>query len=68
MRSIVPYQLLVNLYMTMTEPYFRYCEIIWGQFNHTLKNKFSETAILFQKESIYHLEKRHFQYHDQKNI
>ena len=44
MRSIVPYQLLVNLYMTMIQPYFRYCDIIWGQFNETLKNKLSETV------------------------
>ena len=45
-RSIVPYQLLVNLYMTMIEPYFRYCDIIWGQFNETLKNKLPETTFL----------------------
>ena len=49
MRSIVPYQLLVNLYTTMIEPYFRYCDIIWGQFNETLKNKLSETAFSLLK-------------------
>ena len=49
MRSIVPYQLLVNLCMTMVEPYFRYCDIIWGQFNETLKNKLSKTAFLLLK-------------------
>ena len=49
MRSIVPYQLLVNLYMTMIQPYFRYCDIIWGHFNETLKNKLSETAFLLLK-------------------
>ena len=49
MRSIVPYQLLVNLYMTTIEPYFKYCDIIWGQFNETLKNKLSETASLLLK-------------------
>ena len=32
--------------MTMIEPYFRYCDIIWGQFNETLKNILSETAFL----------------------
>ena len=35
--------------MTMFEPYFRYCDIIWGQFNETLKNKLSETAFLLLK-------------------
>ena len=50
MRSIVPYQLLVNLYLTMIEPYFTYFDIIWGQFNETLKkNKLSETAFLLLK-------------------
>ena len=49
MRSIVPYQLLVNLYLTMTEPYFRYFHITWGQFDETLKNKLSETAFLLLK-------------------
>ena len=49
MRSIVPYQLLVNLYITVIEAYFRYCDIIWGQFNETLKNKLSETAPLLFK-------------------
>ena len=46
MRSIVPYQLLVHLYLTMIEPYFRSFDIIWGQFNENLKNKLSETAFL----------------------
>ena len=32
--------------MTMIEPYFRYCYIIWGQFNETSKNKLPETAPL----------------------
>ena len=49
MRSIVPYQLLVSLYLTMIEPCFRYFDIIWGQFNETLKNKLSETAFLSLK-------------------
>ena len=49
MKSIVPYQVLVNLYLTMTEPYFRYFDITWGQFNETLKNKLSETAFLLSK-------------------
>ena len=35
--------------MIMTEPYFRYCDIIWGQFNETFKNKSSETAFLLFK-------------------
>ena len=49
MGSIVPYQLLVNLYLTMIEPYFRYFDIISGQFKETLKNKLSETAFLLLK-------------------
>ena len=65
MRFTVLYQLLVNLYMTMIEPYFRYCDIIWGQFNETLKNKLSETAFLLLKGSIYQLDKSHSQYQDQ---
>ena len=49
MRSIVPYQLLVNLHLTMIKPYFTYFDIIWGQFNETLKNKLSEIAFLLLK-------------------
>ena len=49
MRSIVPYQLLVNLHLTMIKPYFTYFDIIWEQFNETLKNKLSETAFLLLK-------------------
>ena len=49
MRSIVPCQLLFNFYLTMIEPYFRYFDIIWGQFNETLKSKLSETAFLLLK-------------------
>ena len=49
MRSVVPYQLLVNLCLTMIEPYFRHGDIIWGQFNETMKNKLPETAFLLLK-------------------
>ena len=49
MRSIVPYQLLVNLYLTIIELYFRYFDIIWGQFNEILTNKLSEAAFLLLK-------------------
>ena len=35
--------------MTMIEHHFRYCDIIWGHFNETLKNKLSETAFLLLK-------------------
>ena len=65
MRSIVPYQSLVNLYMTMTEPYFRYCDIIWGQFNETLKNKLSETAFLLLKGINLSVGQKSSQYQDQ---
>ena len=33
----------------MIKPYFTYFDIIWGQFNETLKNKLSETAFLLLK-------------------
>ena len=49
MRSIVPYQLLLSLYLTLIKPYFTYFDIIWGQFNETLKNKLSGTAFLLLK-------------------
>ena len=39
MRSILPRQLLTTLYMTLVEPHFRYCDIMWGQCNETLKDK-----------------------------
>ena len=39
MRSILPHESLTTLYMTLVEPHFRYCDIVWGQCNETLKNK-----------------------------
>ena len=39
MRSILPYELLTTLYMTLVKPHFRYCDIVWGQCNETLKDK-----------------------------
>ena len=39
MRSILPHELLTTLYMTLVEPHFRYCDIVWGQYNETLKDK-----------------------------
>ena len=45
MRSIVPNQLLIKLYLTMIKPF----DIIWGQLNETLKNKLSETSFLLLK-------------------
>ena len=39
--------------MIMIEPYFRYCDIIWGQFSATSKTKLSETAsLLFKGTSL----------------
>ena len=38
-RSILPHELLTTLYMTLVEPHFRYCDIVWGQCNETLKDK-----------------------------
>ena len=39
MRSILPHESLTTLYMTLVEPHFRYCDIVWGQCNETLKDK-----------------------------
>ena len=39
MKSILPHELLTTLYMTLVEPHFRYCDIVWGQCNETLKDK-----------------------------
>ena len=35
-RSFLPKQSLLTLYQSMIEPYFRYCNIVWGQCNETL--------------------------------
>ena len=51
--------------MTMIEPYFRYCDIIWGQFNETLKNNLFETAFLLLKGIYLSVGKSHSQYQDQ---
>ena len=39
MRSIVPHESLTALYVTLVEPHIRYCDIVWGQCNETLKDK-----------------------------
>ena len=39
MRSILPHESLTTLYMTLVEPHFRYCDIVRGQCNETLKDK-----------------------------
>ena len=39
MRTILPYEALITLYMTLVEPHFRYCDTVWGQCNETLKGK-----------------------------
>ena len=39
MRSMLPHESLTTLYMTLIEPHFRYCDIVWGQCNETLKDK-----------------------------
>ena len=39
MRSILPQGSLTTLYMTLAEPHFRYCDIVWGQCNEILKDK-----------------------------
>ena len=39
MRLTVPRESLVLLYKTLIEPYFRYCNTIWGYCNETLLDK-----------------------------
>ena len=36
-RHFIPRDSLLLLYHTLTEPYFRYCSIVWGQRGETLK-------------------------------
>ena len=38
-RHFIPRDSLLLLYHTLTEPYFRYCSIVWGQCGETLKDK-----------------------------
>ena len=38
-RALFPQHSLQTLYRTMIEPYFRYCNIVWGQCNKTLLEK-----------------------------
>ena len=38
-RAFIPQHSLQTLYRTMTEPYFSYCNIVWGQCNKTLLEK-----------------------------
>ena len=39
MRTILPHEPLITLYMTQVEPHFRYCGTVWGQCNETLKDR-----------------------------
>ena len=39
MRLTVPMESLVLLYKTLIEPYFRYCNTVWGYCNETLLDK-----------------------------
>ena len=38
-RSFLPEQYLLTLYLSMIEPYFRYCNIVLGQCNETLLDR-----------------------------
>ena len=38
-RNFIPKESLLTLYRTLVEPYLRYCNIVWGQCNETLKDK-----------------------------
>ena len=38
-QNFLPKSSLITLHKTLIEPYFRYCNIVWGQCNETLKDK-----------------------------
>ena len=38
-QNYLPRSSLITLHKTLIEPYFRYCNIVWGQCNETLKDK-----------------------------
>ena len=38
-RSLLSKQSLLTLYQSMIKPYFRYCNIVWGQCNETLLDR-----------------------------
>ena len=38
-RNFIPHESLLLLYHTLIEPYLRYCSIIWGQCNESLKDR-----------------------------
>ena len=38
-KHFIPQESLLYLYQTLTEPYFRYCSIVWGQCRATQKDK-----------------------------
>ena len=38
-RTFIPQHILQTLYGTMIESYFRYCNIVWGQWHNTLLEK-----------------------------
>ena len=38
-RTFLPWHSLLTLYRTLTEPYLRYCNTVWGQCSDTLQKK-----------------------------
>ena len=38
-QQFIPMESLLLLYHTLIEPYFRYCSIVWGQCNESLKDR-----------------------------
>ena len=38
-RHFLRRELLIILYQTLTEPYYRYCSVVWGQCCETLQDK-----------------------------
>ena len=38
-QDFFPKSSLITLYKTLIEPYFKYCNIVWGQYNESLKDK-----------------------------
>ena len=60
-RAFIPQHSLQTLYTTMIEPYFRYCNIVWGQCNktlleklQTLQNKVARTIASLRYEDANH--------------
>ena len=45
-RSILPHESLTISYMTLVEPHFRYCDIVWGQCNETVQSRTARSGVI----------------------